>query len=406
MQELEKLRQNLIDDITADDNFNNAFNDEAFTRLFNEFIGDGNPSPIDTSSHLIDPARVYPKPPALLEQVKENGQTATFGVLGSVNLIKGRAKSRKTGLVAMMCAQLLQTDTRSQIMPSFQRGSAYDPSRPVIVIDTEQSDYDCSQVAHLPYRINGDTFGQYGQRLQYYSLLGESRDYKVNFIWKIMKDKKPQALFIDNVPDLMPDMNDQASTGQLTEFLLGLAKAGNCAIFGVVHMNQSGGTTKAMGAIGSAFERKCRDCFSVTKDGGTGESIVSFEGCRGVEGDPFKFTYTDDFLPKSSGSEVTKPANYGRAIYNSFGDEEFTREEGEKAIIEASNIAEYNPSGKPVGTRRAAEILKDMQAETDTRKPLVVVFKGSSSTGRAAFTYKLTSFALDYFKYENGPASI
>lgn len=156
---------------------------------------------------------------------------------GSMSMLVGQAKARKTFAQSLLIEQML-SPTNSKFATGF--------NGEILYFDTEMSDRRIQMVSKrfsYPELITMIPIRQYSI-LDRYNLIEEG-------ISRI----KPELVVIDGYKELVNDINDQVYATKLTNKLLQWTTEHGCHITGVLHLNP--GTNKPRGALGTELMNKC-----------------------------------------------------------------------------------------------------------------------------------------------------
>lgn len=196
---------------------------------------------------------------------------------GSLSLISGKPKSRKTFFVASLAAALIGDIE--------QIGLSSEGKRKVLWIDTEQSISFFQDGIKRALRMAGISEAKNDSNLiplSFATLPTEDRTTKLE---EAIKKYKPEVVIIDGIRDLLYDFNDIKETAKLKDLIIGLYQTYNLHICCVIHQNKA--DKNARGHLGSEFTNKAETVFSLESVGN--KTIVSPVQCRNRAFSEFAF---------------------------------------------------------------------------------------------------------------------
>ncbi len=314
------------------------------------------PHGFDINAHLVDLTKRVPDPVVLLYQ--ESTKRPIF-TEGSLSLILGASKSRKTTLAVGLCCALLGK-------PMFGMLSVRKDYK-IVFVDTEQGLTFSHRTTRKVHKLMGwDTETNKHDRLRYYDLREFNKEQRRNFILDVVLQDKPDVLFIDGLVDLCDDFNNNIESSKLIDDYLKLSAENKMHICACLHFNKDKKT--ARGHLGAMYMQKCETSIQVEYHDYYSEVLPAVEGCRHLPFEPFAFQMVGfDGLPElfdaSKILETSKPS---------------TAEERAKGIVEkvfASNdfkpiqynelsrriVAESgNCMSKNISSRTALNYIRDL----------------------------------------------
>lgn len=214
---------------------------------------------------------------------------AIMGTLGNFSLLIGKAKSRKSFLIAIALATAL-SKSDDGFMGLF-KGCLPDDKQTVLYFDTEQGKYHVQLAVKRICKMIGvsepDNLKVYGLR----SLSPGDRlatiDYAINTMDGI------GFVAIDGVRDLVTSINDEEQASMMSTKLLQWTEERQIHITTVLHQNK--GDNNARGHLGSELVNKAETTLSITKSAQDKDiSIVESEYCRNKDPEPFAFEIIED----------------------------------------------------------------------------------------------------------------
>jgi len=238
----------------------------------------------------IDTKREVRRPPIILSIKEQSGSQFIYKrlfTLGNFSCIIGKAKSRKTYLLSLLTASIINPEANTKFeseLPTNKRGVMY--------FDTEQGEYDCYNVIK---RI--ETLAQVGT-MRSFSLREFSpmeRCAIIEHAFTLWGDETGYCV-IDGIADLANAINDETEATRISTMLLRLTKQYNCHISTVIHQNKN--DNFATGHLGSSIMKKSEILISVTKALGNPQlSDISCDLSRGIDFDPFCIAIDDNAMP-------------------------------------------------------------------------------------------------------------
>ena len=239
----------------------------------------------------IDPYASYAAPPTILEV-----GGSPFGTLGNFSCVTGKAKSRKTFFLSLLCAALLDEEN---LRPEFK---SHLNGKKILHLDTEQSDYHVSRVAKrviklVNHDLRIDIYTPYGLRAAVEDNLSiiESLIYNTENLGVVI---------IDGIADLINGYNDEEQASMIVKKLLKWSSECNCHIITVIHQNK--GNNDAKGHLGSFILQKAETVLQIKKSNNNEISIVEPTHSRGMDINPISFAVNEEGLPYVVEYEATK----------------------------------------------------------------------------------------------------
>ncbi len=221
-------------------------------------------------SLLIDFTEPLPPP----ESVYERDGTPIF-TRGNIGCITGKAKSRKSFLVAMIAAKMLRDGLK------------------VLLIDTEQAKYDVQRQGKrilATAELNPD---EQPDGLKVYFLKETPTKERKEIAESLIRGGDFDAVFIDGVKDLIRSINDEGEATDICDLLMNLASSKNLSIVVVLHENK-GDNNNVRGHIGTEVVNKSETIIEVSRDTTNNDiSNVEWKHCRHKEFAPFSFKVDD-----------------------------------------------------------------------------------------------------------------
>lgn len=255
---------------------------------------------IDISKYIVHPNEDIPMNQTILNQ----GDTRVFS-LGDISVITGQPKSRKTFLVASICAAYLSDNGYLGLCNA-------SPGK-ILLIDTEQSKPYVQAVIRRIYRILHWSFDEDHQdSIHVLSLRELSARDRLLTSEAAIDQCKPTLVIIDGFADLLADTNSLEESTQKVSDLMRISTDYQCHICTVVHTNPN--SEKMRGHTGSELQRKAETVLLVTKSDEI--TTVSPQFCRNLEFKKFSFRIDDTGLPVAC-EYTPSPEDNNRILFES-----------------------------------------------------------------------------------------
>jgi len=211
----------------------------------------------------------------------------------------GKAKSRKTFLLSLATAAILNTESSSKFRSELSANKTG-----VLYFDTEQGEYDCYNVIkRIEYMSGVKTMRSFALR----EYAPAERCAIIEHAFKLWGNESALCV-IDGIADLATAINDEEEATRVTTMLLRLTKTYNCHITTVIHQNKN--DNFATGHLGSSIMKKAELLMSVMKSKDNPQmSDVTCDLSRGIDFEPFCFSINSDGIPEVSGMPVVRRQN-------------------------------------------------------------------------------------------------
>lgn len=222
-----------------------------------------------------------------------------FGTLGNFSLVIGKAKSRKTFLMALIMAACLGFVKKTKLFGGahMMQGCLPPGKDKVVFMDTEQGEYHVAKVAKRVARLTHPSENKKLDKFDVYGARTFSTPERVQIIEEIIATTPDLGLLIiDGVRDIITSINDEEQATFMANKLLKWTEENQIHIITVLHQNK--GDLNARGHIGTELINKAETTVSVTPQKGEEVSKVEIEYCRNKAFDPFAFRITDNGLPE------------------------------------------------------------------------------------------------------------
>ncbi|MGY6561423.1 MAG: AAA family ATPase [Luteibaculaceae bacterium] len=210
--------------------------------------------------------------------------------LGDFSFIQGKAKSRKSFLVADILGAIVKNGRNN-----YFKGYLPENKRTVLYFDTEQSRYHISKAANRVTRLAKD---KNPKNLIVYPLRKFNPSERLKLIdYAIYNTPNLGFVVIDGIRDLVKSINDEAEATEINSKLLKWTEELNIHILTVIHQNK--GNNNVRGHIGTELQNKTQLVLEVAKDEKNDEiSIVEPKESRDKQAKGFAFKINESGLPE------------------------------------------------------------------------------------------------------------
>lgn len=241
----------------------------------------------------------YTKDVKAPETVLQIGEKPTF-TRGNISCISGKAKSRKSFLIALLAGDLIKE------------------SRKVLLIDTEQGTYHITKSAQRILQLADISLFEKSNKLIVLTLREKDTNARRELTAQAIKYYCPDIVFIDGIRDLIYSINDEHEATEIINLLMRLSSEQNIHICSVLHENKGDNNTR--GHIGTELMNKSETIISVTKDGDL--SKVEPKYCRNIDFETFYFRINENSLPEKATPEAmpTEKEKKIKLYQNAFAD--------------------------------------------------------------------------------------
>jgi hypothetical protein len=204
--------------------------------------------------------------------------------LGNFSLLIGKAKSRKTFLVASFTAAAISGSCSIECI-----SGTMPPDSEVHYFDTEQSTF------HLHRTVNRIIAQTGGDKLKVYEMRPLPTSVRLQVIeYVIERLSVPTFIIIDGLRDLMANgINDEAEATIVISKLLKWTHYKDCHIMLVLHQNKN--DANARGHIGTEAVNKAETVFRLNKEKDITRVLPEF--CRDIEFEEFSFYIDQEGRP-------------------------------------------------------------------------------------------------------------
>ncbi|MCH9665298.1 MAG: hypothetical protein K0U41_05560 [Gammaproteobacteria bacterium] len=210
-----------------------------------------------------------PKPATLLKMfsgvIKEDSTRimTEYFTVGDISSIVGRSGQGKSNLVSLTIAEMLHNTNKLHMM------SYLDKERPIIIMDTEQSEYDVWRISQKICTISGISEEEFKRRVIIKRTEPLPPKFRKMFMFDLIKDYKPQLLVLDGVADIISTINDEATAKDVVAEVRSFAQEHKVHIIGMIHASDKNKTSdEAMGWIGTVWKHKSEGQMNVSRKDG------------------------------------------------------------------------------------------------------------------------------------------
>lgn len=236
----------------------------------------------------IDLTKELPPPPICLFMGSE-GSEQPICTLGNFSLVIGKAKSRKSFLMAIALAAATKNGRSLNFKANLPK-----EKHNVIYFDTEQGEY---HVLKAGKRIVKLVSASLPVNLNVYPLREFDAAKRLELVETAINETKNLGfVVIDGIKDLVGSINDEFEAQKIADKLLKWTEQKQLHILTVLHQNK--GDNNARGHLGTELQNKAETVLSVTKDKNGDFSLVEPEYCRNKEPQSFAFKINESGLPE------------------------------------------------------------------------------------------------------------
>ncbi len=265
------------------------------TEIAAEIETAGTQTPPELQDVILD----YTKDVKAPETVLQIGEKPTF-TRGNISCISGKAKSRKSFLIALFAGDLIKESCK------------------VLLIDTEQGTYHITKSAQRILQLADISLFEKSNNLIVLTLREKDTNARRELTEQAIKYYTPDIVFIDGIRDLIYSINDEHEATEIINLLMRLSSEQNTHICSVLHENKGDNNTR--GHIGTELMNKSETIISVTKDGDL--SKVEPKYCRNIDFETFYFRINENSLPEKATPEAmpTEKEKKIKLYQNAFAD--------------------------------------------------------------------------------------
>jgi len=265
------------------------------TEITAEIETAGTQTPPELQDVILD----YTKDVKAPETVLQIGDKPTF-TRGNISCISGKAKSRKSFLIALFAGELIKENCK------------------VLLIDTEQGTYHITKSAHRILQLAEISLFEKSDNFIVLALREKDTKERRELTEQAIKYYTPDIVFIDGIRDLIYSINDEHEATEIINLLMRLSSEQNTHICSVLHENKGDNNTR--GHIGTELMNKSEAVISVTKDGDL--SKVEPKYCKNIDFETFYFRINENSLPEKATPEAmpTEKEKKIKLYQNAFAD--------------------------------------------------------------------------------------
>lgn len=332
------------------------------TEITAEIETAGTQTPPELQDVILD----YTKDVKAPETVLQIGEKPTF-TRGNISCISGKAKSRKSFLIALFAGDLIKESCK------------------VLLIDTEQGTYHITKSAQRILQLADISLFEKSNNLIVLTLREKDTNARRELTEQAIKYYTPDIVFIDGIRDLIYSINDEHEATEIINLLMRLSSEQNTHICSVLHENKGDNNTR--GHIGTELMNKSETIISVTKDGDL--SKVEPKYCRNIDFETFYFRINENSLPEKATPEAmpTEKEKKIKLYQNAFADK---RQLSFNELVEYVMNNCFNNKGQCIKENTAKQRVK--RAVNDDK----IIFKNESNL------YELSpSFTPPEKEYQN-----
>lgn len=230
------------------------------------------------------------KEPDVFLAIEEGDEHIPICTAGNFSLLIGKPKSRKTTLLSIFGATILNKARQIKILKSISI------SEKVLWVDTEQNAYHLSRNLHsLAKMVDDDLSNIIAYRFRNVDPTDRFTHVKTLITYYVKQGVR--VVVIDGIADLLTKgYNDEEEAIKISNFLLKYTEDYNIHIITVLHENKGNGMAK--GHIGSYLIQKAETVISVSKNEKDKQfSEVSSNFTRGKDFSSFFISYDENDIP-------------------------------------------------------------------------------------------------------------
>lgn len=185
-----------------------------------------------------------------------------------ISAIQGKAKSRKSTLISLLCQKFL-TETNYSIL----------------LVDTEMAEYYVHKNVLRVHNLMGWSITNNNPRYNVLQFRGMSTDKRFEMFSKAVEAFKPDLIFLDGVRDLLVDFNSIEESNKVKDELQSITEKYKCHICCILHENKADGNMR--GHLGTEILNKAETVIGVVNSGETSQAEA--KATRNTSFDCFDF---------------------------------------------------------------------------------------------------------------------
>jgi hypothetical protein len=222
----------------------------------------------------------------------DGGEKIPVFTKGNISTITGKAKSRKTFFLTMVCAAIIVGNLFEKFLGKTGAKMVY--------FDTEQGRKRTQKILRRIIELTGCK----SPNIEVFSLRSLSPAERVKVIDIYFERHKPEFAIIDGIRDLITDINDPEQATEISTRLMKWSEIYDCHICTVLHQNKA--DTNARGHVGTEMVNKSESVISANKPKGDDKTTIECENMRGLEFESFQFYVNENGLPVLDGFVIAK----------------------------------------------------------------------------------------------------
>lgn len=221
----------------------------------------------------------------------KSGKLSGIALEGSIVMVSGQSKTRKSSVMASFTAALLNKDGIYQnIETTLKKGT-------VLWFDTEQNEIEFSYFQRMIYIMAGLDSINPSIRYLAFNIRKYTEEQRAVIVEELVKALGDVVfVVVDGIADLISSVNDMEGTKRLTTKLCKWADVYHTPIMTTIHTNKDG--KDATGSLGGFLDKKSSYHIRTSKEDFNGPTKVEVKHARGGEGFiPFEFEHTKNGIP-------------------------------------------------------------------------------------------------------------
>lgn len=278
-----KIVQHEVNYIPTNDNY---FDDDEPELTKKELISEVIKSRFDIRKPLPD----KPDYKFFVRNIK-SGKLSGVALEGSIVMVSGQSKTRKSSVMASFAASLLNKDGIYQnIETTLRKGT-------VLWFDTEQNEVEFNYFQRMIYMMAGVDSINPNIRYLAFNIRKYTEEQRAVIVEELVK-ALGDVIFVvvDGIADLISSVNDMEGTKRLTTKLCKWADTYKTPIMTTIHTNKDG--KDATGSLGGFLDKKSSYHIRTSKEEFNGPTRVEVKHARGGEGfAPYEFEHTQNGIP-------------------------------------------------------------------------------------------------------------
>lgn len=232
----------------------------------------------------IDLKQKYTKPTPVVSFIEDEGKVIEVLTPQNISMTIGMAKSKKTFFSSIIAASLIGCKDFAI--------KGYLGEKLLIYVDTEQSQYHASRVAHRIKKLSICDENKF----IYLGLRGFEPEKIIAIIEYILKKNNVGLMILDGIVDCVYSMNDEIESKKFVLKLMALTATHNCHINGILHTGKD--NQNPLGHLGGFMVRKSETVFRIQKFNDNGESEVIAEMTRNEQFKSWNFFVNKEGMPQ------------------------------------------------------------------------------------------------------------